>query len=287
MKCLITGAAGFTGRHFTEAANGAGISCVPLQANLLHRESLFHEIELIKPDYVVHLAAISFVGHGSVHDIYQVNLIGTLNLLEAISALGSPPRKILIASSANVYGNTLQDPIVESTPPDPVNHYAASKLAMEKLVSFWFDKLPIVLVRPFNYTGVGQSELFLLPKIVGHFRRKLPFVELGNTDVERDFSDVRVVTDAYKRLLVSDQKSQIFNVSSGKAHSLGWAISVLSEISGHQLEVRINPAFVRPNDIKRLRGSARKLESVIGPLQRISLEETLQWMYSSADSEWV
>lgn len=140
----------------------------------------------LKPEFIVHLAAISFVAHDDPLEMYNVNVIGTTNLLQACVDVGHEPRKILIASSANIYGNA-EGVVDEDAPAAPVNHYAASKLAMEHLVRTWFDRLPIVVTRPFNYTGRGQSERFLVPKIVSHFVRRRPFIELGNINVARDF----------------------------------------------------------------------------------------------------
>ncbi|MDG2443162.1 MAG: NAD-dependent epimerase/dehydratase family protein, partial [Luminiphilus sp.] len=143
---LITGAAGFTGRHLVAAANQKGCRCIAmaqhegqkvlgahdtLMADLLDPESLEKAIVTAKPDYVVHLAAISFVAHGSAAEIYQVNQLGTLNLLDAIRKSAPEIRKVMIASSANIYGNTTELPITESVPPAPVNHYGMSKATME------------------------------------------------------------------------------------------------------------------------------------------------------------
>lgn len=137
------------------------------------------------------------MGHADARAFYDVNLFGTLNLLEALTALPELPRKVLIASSANIYGTPGIEVIDESVCAAPVNHYACSKLAMEHMVRTWFDRFPIVMTRPFNYTGVGQDEKFLIPKIVSHFKRRAPKIELGNLDVSRDFSDVRDVAAAY------------------------------------------------------------------------------------------
>src|SRR3546814_19773637 len=113
--------------------------------------------------------------------------------LEALAAEAHAVECILLASSANVYGNAAEGVLDESTPLRPANDYAVSKAAMEYMARLWFDKLPIVIARPFNYTGIGPSDAFLLLKIVGHFPRGLTRIELGNRDVFRDFSDVRAL----------------------------------------------------------------------------------------------
>ncbi|EGH46734.1 NAD-dependent epimerase/dehydratase, partial [Pseudomonas syringae pv. pisi str. 1704B] len=182
-RALITGINGFTGRFMANelAAQGCevlGVGSQPsdspgyYQVDLADVAGLRKLLADTQPDIVVHLAALAFVGHGAADAFYQVNLIGTRNLLEAIDACGKVPDCVLLASSANVYGNASSGMLDETTPPAPANDYAVSKLAMEYMASLWQTKLPIVIARPFNYTGVGQAENFLLPKIVSHFARK-------------------------------------------------------------------------------------------------------------------
>jgi nucleoside-diphosphate-sugar epimerase len=136
-----------------------------------------------------------------------------------------------------------------------------------------------VVVRPFNYTGVGQAESFLIPKIVNHVRRRVPLIELGNLEVARDFSDVRTVVQCYQLLLEARAAvGQTFNVCSGRAWTLNEVLDMVREISGHSFEVRVNPAFVRQNEVKLLVGSTAKLEAAIGAQPAIALDDTLRWM---------
>jgi len=135
--------------------------------------------------------------------------------------------------------------IDETVCPAPVNHYANSKLAMEHMVRTYDDRLPLIITRPFNYTGVGQAEHFLIPKIVAHYRQRQPVIELGNLEVIRDFSDVRFVVEVYRQLLESDIQGETVNLCSGAGVTLGEIIEKMNEIAGYAIQVRVNPAFVR------------------------------------------
>lgn len=291
-RALVTGINGFTGRYMAAElrANGyevIGTGSQPSAAPDYHQVDLADGSGLrallaeLQPDVIVHLAAIAFVGHGAADAFYQVNLIGTRNLLEAIAACGKAPECVLIASSANVYGNVSEGMLDEHTPPAPANDYAVSKLAMEYMARLWCDRLPIVITRPFNYTGVGQAENFLLPKIVSHFQRKAPAIELGNLDVWRDFSDVRAVVRAYRGLIEARAVGQTVNVSSGITHSLREVIAKCSAITGHTLEVQVNPAFVRANEVKTLCGDNARLRALVPGWHTPELDETLGWMLAA------
>ncbi|WP_459616156.1 GDP-mannose 4,6-dehydratase [Bordetella sp. 2513F-2] len=291
-RALITGLGGFTGRYLARALADAGYRVFGTAhgsepagpdmyaVDLCDRAGLARVVQEVQPDVVAHLAAIAFVAHGDADAIYRTNVVGTRNLLEALAGLSARPTAVLLASSANIYGNAEVERIDESVAPNPANDYAVSKLAMEYMARLWTDRLPIVIARPFNYTGVGQSPQFLLPKIVGHFQRDERVIELGNIDVERDFSDVRRVVDAYRRLLQLAPAGGVFNVCSGQAVSLKAVIAMMEEMAGYRIEVRVNPAFVRANEVHRLQGDASRLEAAIGPLQAIALRDTLHWMYS-------
>ena len=276
---LVTGADGFTGQHFVPMAQARGHEVVALQADLNDTDALYAEVAQALPEAVVHLAAISFVGHADVSAFYNVNVIGTLNLLDALAATKQPPQKILLASSANVYGNCDQSPITETQVPAPVNHYAMSKLSMEFMACAYHARLPLFIVRPFNYTGPGQAGSFLVPKLVSHFARHAECIELGNLDVEREFNDVRFVCDAYLELLKKAKTGEIYNICSGKPVTLKSVLAFLSKISGHELQVKTNPAFVRSNEIHRLCGSPAKLIKTAGEIPMPSLEDTLRWMF--------
>lgn len=281
MRVLVTGLDGFTGRYVKRELDDHGYDVVGLKADLTDPAAVKQDVLTVRPEAVIHLAAISFVGHGDANAFYRVNLIGTRNLLEALADQTMDVQCVLLASSAHVYGNAAEGELTETAAHNPSNDYAVSKLAMEFMARLWFDRLPIVITRPFNYAGIGQSSSFLLPKIVDHFRRKEPVIELGNLDVARDFSDVRNVAAIYRRLLEASPSGEVFNICSGQATELSTVLELMSEISGHQIEVRINPAYVRSNEVKLLVGSSNKLERVIGRYTKITLRKTLEWMYCS------
>src|SRR6202012_3991778 len=294
VRTLVTGASGFTGRYLVERLLARGHAVIEtvgerdepetptrLWLDVTSPDACQRVIERTQPDYIVHLAAISFVGHQDPLDFYRVNVMGTLNLLEACAQVGHPPRKLLIASSANVYGNVASDAIDETFPLHPVNHYAASKAAMETMVRTRFARLPILIARPFNYTGRGQTSNFLVPKIVEHFARREPSIELGNIDVARDFSDVRYVASAYEALLDSAAAAKTVNVCTGTPFTLREILSAASDLTGHELEIHVNPAFVRQTDVKMLAGSPAKLRSLVPAGEAIPFRDTLQWMLAA------
>ena len=134
-------------------------------------------------------------------------------------------------------------------------------------------------MRPFNYTGVGQSVDFVIPKLVDHIQRKAYNIALGNLDVERDFSDVRGVVDAYARLLrCSEAIGETLNICSGRGYSLRDLLDLARRISGKALEVTVDPALVRENEVHSLYGDNSRLQARIGKLCMPPLSETLRWM---------
>jgi nucleoside-diphosphate-sugar epimerase len=278
MKILVTGAAGFTGLFFKQQAEAAGHTVWSFAADLTDKVAVAAEVANAQPTAVVHLAAISFVGHADESAFYAVNVVGTTNLLSALADLSIRPTKVLLASSANVYGNCEASPIREGQAPAPINHYATSKLAMEHMSRGFLDRLPIFITRPFNYTGVGQAPQFLIPKLVSHFARRAQRIELGNLHVEREFNDVRMVCDAYLRLLETGEPGQVYNVCSGKPYTLQHVLTTLEQITGHRIAVDVNPAFVRANEVHRLCGDPSKLNATVGQLRAWTLADTLSWM---------
>ncbi|UAJ10488.1 NAD-dependent epimerase/dehydratase family protein [Glacieibacterium megasporae] len=287
-RALITGIEGFTGQYVAAELSRRGFevhgttraaSTQPdwHQVDLLDATALATVVEAVAPTHVVHLAAVAFVASNDVEAIYRVNIVGTRNLLSALAPHAAVLRAVVLASSASVYGNTPDSPIAEATPPRPSNDYAISKLAMEFVAAAWAERVPATVVRPFNYTGVGQAPEFLIPKIVAAFRRRAPVIELGNLDVAREFSDVRDVAADYADL-VEAGIAETVNLCSGIAYSIGDVLAMATSITGHSIDVHTNPAFVRAGDIAHLAGDNARLRRIAPATRRRPFDETLRWM---------
>ena len=296
---LVTGSEGFTGRYLVKALQqqgakvvGAGQSApntaLPYEYHVMDLEdpgSIRQVVLQVQPSRVIHLAALAFVGHEDAAAFYRVNLIGTRHLLESLACLPDKPTQVILASSANVYGNNEADKISEQQPLSPQNDYAVSKLAMEQMARLWQDRLPITLVRPFNYTGRGQASNFLVAKIVEHFKNKSAVIELGNLDVSRDYTDVRDLVAAYMGIVQRDVTGQTLNICSGEVWSLQQIIDHCIQLTGHPIRVEVNPDFVRSNEIKRLCGDNALLDELIGPAWRsLTMNDTLAWMLDESET---
>lgn len=290
---LVTGADGFTGRYVAEELRREGYDVVGTshvhedparhvhRVDLLDRDGLASLVSRVKPRAVVHLAAIAFVAHDDVDLIYRTNVVGSRNLLSALCAAPLRPEVVVLASSANVYGDAGEQVISEETSFNPANDYAVSKMAMEYMARLWMNELRIVIARPFNYTGVGQDKQFLVPKIVDHYRRRSPTIELGNIDVVRDFLDVRDVARFYRLLIEDSQAKGIYNLCSGRGYSLREILEILSILAGYRIDTIVNPDFIRKNEIRSLVGGRSRMNDLIGEPGPRPLEETLTWMYTA------
>lgn len=275
-KILVTGAKGFTGINLIKSLQDKYI-IHSLNSDLRNLESLIDELNDLKFDFVIHLAGLSHVDYFNSLDIYHVNVIGTENLLKTLvkNKHKSQIKKILIASSANVYGNCNNSPIEEHETTKPISHYGISKLSMEQIATNYLYELPLFITRPFNYIGEGQSENFIIPKIVKHFVRKMDCIELGNINVQREFNDIRFLIDAYHQLLYKSDPGEIYNVCTGRVYSLKKIISLLEKMTSHSIEIKVNPSFIRKGEIKILCGSSKKLKSIIGDTDFYSIEDSL------------
>ena len=288
-KVLITGIDSFTGKHLSSYLEKSGFDVYSTslstsgdkkhQCDITQKSQIIDVLKIVEPDYFIHLSGISFPAHGNSEDFYKVNTIGTTNILDAFVELNLKPQKIILASSATVYGNQGLEVLDESLCPKPANHYGASKYAMEALARGYFTKLPIIITRPFNYTGVGQTDNFLIPKIVNHFKEKKETIELGNLNVSREFNDVVFICEVYEKLLKCKKDSEVVNVCTGRGINLLDVIEMMNNIAGYKIKVSVNPAFVRKDEIKSLTGSSEKLFKLIGLIENKDFKDTLEEMY--------
>lgn len=283
-KVLITGIDSFTGKHLSTYLKSQGFEVSGTTyktCDISKKEDLEKALRQTSPDYIIHLAGISFVAHDNAEDFYKVNTIGTLNILDTLLKLNINPQKIILASSATVYGNQNKEVLDESLCLAPTNHYGASKYAMETLAKNYFDKLNIIITRPFNYTGVGQAEHFLIPKIVSHFKQNKTEIELGNLHISREFNDINYVCNIYKKLLQCQAKSKIVNICSNRPIKLLDIIEAMNQIARYNIKVKVNPDFVRKDDIETLTGSPKELVSIIGETTQQSMEKMLRVMFEA------
>jgi GDP-4-dehydro-6-deoxy-D-mannose reductase len=248
--------------------------------------TLQQAIEETRPDYVLHLAAQSFVP-ASVKDpraTYEVNFFGTLNLLQALKAGGFRGR-MLYVGSAEEYGAVRDEdlPVVESCPLRPRTPYGVSKAAAELLCYQWTQDqgFEIVMSRPFNHLGPGQAEHFVVPdfaKQVTEIKlgRREPVLKVGAIDVTRDFTDVRDVVQAYLALMERGESGEAYNVCSGREYSIREILEELIRLAEVECRIIVDNARLRAVERKRNRGSFEKLAQCTGWNPRITLTESLR-----------
>lgn len=315
MSVLVTGAGGFAGQHLMRAlveqrrgrlvgatldgrppADGTlsedqtrRIEWVPLDVTsgrsiqeVLHGES-FAE--------VFHLAGQSSVGESFADPLatWEVNATGTLRLLTALGQ-ASIPARVLVISSAEVYGSVPAgaQPVEESRVAAPVTPYGASKLGAEAVAmqAASAGGLEVVIARSFNHAGPGQDARFIFPSMARQLaeirvRETEPVLRVGNLEARRDFLDVRDVAEAYLRLLERGESGMIYNVCSGRSHSLQELVEELVRISGTGARIEVDPERFRPVDIPELRGAPDRLRS-LGWEPTIPMHQTLADLYREA-----
>jgi GDP-4-dehydro-6-deoxy-D-mannose reductase len=292
-RLLITGSSGFVGQWCLRSpAPPPGWEMVETGASLDLRDASSIDAELAgrAPDAVLHLAAQSFVpaSFDDPRATLEINLLGTLNLLQALRRAGFSGRFVYV-SSADVYGQVPPErmPIDEARCPEPRNPYAVSKFAAEALCRQWHHShgLDVVVARPFNHIGPGQDPRFVVSGLAREFAliglgRQDARITVGDLDVSRDFTDVRDVVRAYFGLLEGGAPGAVYNVCSGGATRLREVVALLREITGLDPEIVVDPARLRPNEQKLAFGSARAIAEAIGWAPSIALRRSLQDTHS-------
>lgn len=295
MRILITGGSGFVGGHLQKYLHERGDVPFVLDPELdiaLSQDVMdgFAVYESEEIDAVLHLAGLANVkdSFNSSSEVYRVNVIGTANVLECARRF-LPGSKVVVISSSEVYGivDPALLPVSEDAALAPLSPYAASKAAMEQIAlqAFRAYGQRVIVARPFNHIGPGQSEDYLVSalakRIVAAKRAGNSFIKVGNIESERDFTDVRDVVRAYRYLAESGVPGQIYNVCSGRPMSVRAIANMLIELSGVVLRLETDPALVRDVEVSRVFGDFSKISNQLGwtPLVPISesLRDVLEW----------
>ncbi len=289
MRALITGGLGFVGHHLADHLRACGDDVTALDrhgdpsVDILDAAGVASAISDAAPDAVYHLAGWADVGASWQHPsaVLRVNAEGTLNVLEACRAAGV--RRVLSVASADVYGVVTEDelPLRETAPLRPTSPYAASKLAADAVAqqAFLGHGLPVIRVRPFNHLGPGQAEQFVASALAARIVRAelsdLDFITVGNLSARRDFTDVRDIVRAYRRLIEDGEPGEVYNVCSGCDLPIQHLADHLVSLASHPMELRADPELMRPTDLPVLRGDASKLAAATGWTPTIPIEQTL------------
>jgi GDP-4-dehydro-6-deoxy-D-mannose reductase len=286
MRVLVTGADGFVGPHLCRLLESSGDAVFPFSGpqpsppgssppgpplDVRDAAALRDAVARTRPDAVVHLAGVSSVAfsHAEPGATFETNAVGTVNVCAALKEAG-PKVRLLLVSSGEVYGPVAANQSAsEDTPRVPTSPYAASKVAAE-IAAQQFARsygLDVVIARPFNHLGAGQAPSFAVPsfarQIVGAKKRGQPAVlSVGNLEPVRDFSHVDDVVSAYRTLLARGVAGETYNVCSGEGRSIRSVLDELIELAGVSVEVRVDPAKLRPVDVPRLVGNPARLRDL-------------------------
>jgi GDP-4-dehydro-6-deoxy-D-mannose reductase len=305
MRVLITGITGFVGSHLAETllrADHEVFGTIRWRSRLDNIKHLGNKINLhetdirdsysiektiraVKPDVIFHLAAQSYVptSFHAPQETLSTNIVGTVNLLEAVRSSNCDP-VIQIAGSSEEYGLVLphETPIKETNPLRPLSPYGVSKVAEDK-IAFQYHKsygLKTVITRAFNHEGPRRGDVFstsnFAKQIAEIEKGKEPFISVGNLDARRDFTDVRDVVDAYILATEKCEYGEAYNICSGRAWKIGDMLNLLLSMSSKKIEVRQDPARMRPSDVPLLLGDCSKFNARTGWTPRIPFEKTME-----------
>ncbi|WP_236192454.1 GDP-mannose 4,6-dehydratase [Pseudomonas glycinae] len=290
---FITGLSGFVGQHIQSRLQGEDASwqLLPVASayDLTNPDSLI-DLWPQLPDAVIHLAGQTFVPEAfrDPARTFDINLLGTLNLLQALKARGFKGTFVYV-SSGDVYGQVeeIALPITEQQPPCPRNPYAVSKLSAEFLSLQWglSEGWPVLVARPFNHIGTGQKESFVIASAARQINRirqglQAPQLEVGDIDVTRDFLDVGDVVSAYFALLEKGTPGQVYNICSGHEQSIRSLIEQMADLAQVKLQLVQDPARMRRADQRRVCGSHQRLARTTGWTPQITTQQSLRAILS-------
>lgn len=305
-KALITGITGFVGSHLAEYLIKEKVKVygtsrwrsktdnidhlmgkIKLQeADLLDAHSLYSIIDSVKPDFIFHLAAQSYVvtSWASPANTMETNLTGAVNLFEAVRKTGHDCT-IQIACSSEEYGKVLPDevPIKETNPLRPLSPYAVSKIAMDYLGYQYHESygLKIVRTRGFNHTGPRRGDVFAestFAKQIAEIEKgkKEPIVMVGNLEAQRDYTDVRDMVRGYYLAVLKGKPGEVYNICTGHAWKIQKVLAYLLGLSKVKIKVKEDPERLRPSDVPILIGDNAKFIKQTGWQPEIPFEKTLQ-----------
>lgn len=302
-KVLIFGVGGFVGSYLSQEFlnnNYEVIGSDKVEGTMLPRKVDFHKADLMKadevenlvnkirPDIIVNLAAISSVGAS--WNIPQttvlVNVVGALNILEAARKSEIKP-KILFVGSSEEY--VISEKVIdETTQLNASNPYGISKITQEQFAKLYRDQygLKVYCVRPFNHTGVGQRDSFVLPsfcKQVAEIEKsgQSGTIKVGNLKVKRDFSHVKDIVRAYRMIVESEDCEIVYNVGSGKAYSLEELLEFIKGLSSQKIDIKIDSERFRPSDQPMVRCNHRLITKRLGWIPEFTIFDTLKEMYEA------
>jgi GDP-4-dehydro-6-deoxy-D-mannose reductase len=298
-KILITGCSGFLGSHLTERVENdknlvlSGITEVTdynssklrvYHVDIRDRQNVFEVVDAIQPDLTFHLAAIAnvFFAWNNQEKTYQINFIGSSNILEAISEI-SPHSRIILMSSAELYGNCKGKPCKETDVlSSPVNPYSLSKCAMEMVGNLYrhVKHMDIVTVRSFNFTGPGQSPQFVASDFSHQIAeiekgKREPVIRVGNLSAIRDVSDVRDIARYLTVIAKQGENGGIYNLCSGKSYSIKDLLDMLLSFSTKEIKIVVDKKRFRPVDIPKLGGDPSLLQEKFNLHPEYEIKQTL------------
>jgi GDP-4-dehydro-6-deoxy-D-mannose reductase len=299
VRALVTGARGFVGPYLTAHLEAAGDEVVGIgpDVDITDGEAIRSAVAAARPDAVYHLAAASHVGSSwaAPVEVLRVNAEGTLNVLLAAEAAGAS--RVLVVGSAEEYGIVAPEalPLAETAPLRPVTPYGASKVAAEvvALQAFLGRGLPVVLARPFNHLGPGQSDRLvastLAHQVARNERDGTDVIQAGDLTPRRDFADVRDVVRAYRLLVERGEPGEAYNVCSGVAVPVSEVADALIAEARRPMRIELDPARLRPVELPVLQGDPSKLRAATGwapeiPLDR-TLSDLLRWWRDRVEQE--
>lgn len=300
-RVLIFGAGGFVGSYLCKeflnngykvsgTDKGEGIALPPevdfYKSDLMQSDEVENLISQIQPDIIVNLAAISSVGASwnIPQTTMTINVIGALNIMEAARKSEQKPRILFVGSSEEYVIS--ERPMDEKTQLNANNPYGISKVTQEQFAKLYREQygLKIYCVRPFNHTGVGQRDSFVLPsfcKQVAEINKsgKPGKIQVGNLKVKRDFSHVKDIVRAYRMIVESDNCNQIYNVGSGNAYSLEDMLTYIIGLSNQSIEIEVNQNRIRPTDQSVICCDRSLIGKELGWEPRYDVYDALKEMY--------